>query len=920
MDEYIGTESFESYFKDAARDFFVYGYKVYDSFAKGRNTISQYWGYLESILNGEWQFDTKDEDNHSRLRMMPTGRDSADSIDDLYQYHNISYFGSCLNYLLNMDAGTYLNHDAGDIETLIDESINDDNIKANKEAVLMQWSETAFRPHADSDADIVRINTQLGLMTDLSAIILRRDKKKIKDHNNKKIDKTDIYKNQTTQLRFMESLGLIYNLKNYPKKLSEILNALSAPNLNPDKNRDNYWFKSQVTMKKLVGIVMDQVGVSEQEAAQRFGEMLDLFKGYFTLGEVGSIIRRRCENIYNDSGIRYFEFGHSYLMESLYDYNLIDLLVAMENGYFCLVKYNRRADKDSVEKVIIPLQIRISSDNGREYIMYYDIEDKKILALRLEFIERIIMYEDVKQIESSDHKVIYEDTNIDTLNRRLEIAKKMLERIWGVSTENTKVSSNWEKRLVESEIVLQYDKEKEYFILDRVKKEVRGIAEIIVNDGKGSMGTITIKVKSFPTREIRGWVRTFYKRVVKAHIGKAPKDTEDFRFENDSASMNSLYDEKGRKVDKSDVQYSITKKNHKSNTYKIYGKKVPASEGHASLFNSFFGKDAIVLADAFLKGGTQESKIKEELKKSGIGGKKSDALLTYAEKGGLIKNGEALYITSAADYLYDFLPLTRTESRWLISVLKDDLSSIFFEENVREELIKVLSHPIPEVELMPMKVDAVRRFDIHSGSSESHGNNDTIRKIYQAMHDEHYINVKQNNGKDIKCRPVRIEYSVKDDVFRLWYYNKKADQVMKINVPRIHDVEILDDRFRLSDEQEKADASINKPEHKYEIAVYFRDIRRIPDRILTEFSLWDKDCYYDPIKKVFTLKIRYNDWSDTNELVLRLMAYGPYIYIVSDRRLDDREEGPVLEKIKKNLEAQRDVCKSIEPSIRGMEH
>lgn len=74
-------------------------------------------------------------------------------------------------------------------------------------------------------------------------------------------------------------------------------------------------------------------------------------------------------------------------MQSLNDFNLIDLLYAIEKGMWCRIKYSHRIKDLETELFCYPLEIRVSNMRGREFLMYYEPFRRSYSALRLEFID-----------------------------------------------------------------------------------------------------------------------------------------------------------------------------------------------------------------------------------------------------------------------------------------------------------------------------------------------------------------------------------------------------------------------------------------------------------------------------------------------------------------------------------------------------
>ena len=126
----------------------------------------------------------------------------------------------------------------------------------------------------------------------------------------------------------------------------------------------------------------------------------------------------------------------------------------------------------------------------------------------------------------------------------------------------------------------------------------------------------------------------------------------------------------------------------------IEGDIVPSTEGHGALFNELFSKYAIVLAEAVL-GCSKENtsvnldEILKEKSQKAFGYYSQDEihkvraeLSLYIQNSELVdKEGKSRFILENGDYLYNLLPLTKMELRWLLTVLEDPLARIFLSED-----------------------------------------------------------------------------------------------------------------------------------------------------------------------------------------------------------------------------------------------
>lgn len=92
-------------------------------------------------------------------------------------------------------------------------------------------------------------------------------------------------------------------------------------------------------------------------------------------------------------------------MQSLNDYNLIDLLHAIEENYWCKIEYRHAVTGKKSSIICYPLEIRISSTGGREYLSFYEPFSRSYSNLRVEFIDSIEYIKD-GGITTKDGKII----------------------------------------------------------------------------------------------------------------------------------------------------------------------------------------------------------------------------------------------------------------------------------------------------------------------------------------------------------------------------------------------------------------------------------------------------------------------------------------------------------------------------------
>ena len=941
FNELIGTNSFDEIFKNSIRDYYIYGFKSFEQFAKGRQRINEQWEVFSRILGAKWYLE-KRKNGRNQITLKTEAVGSENPVDDLYFLHNLKQGGDYLAYLLDLDPRSDVRGGAGqlpvDCDTL--ESLEGKNGKRKLEdvneleyAIIQNWLNEIGQKGpgkgaagAGEDQDIcmpVRINRQLNIWSPSTRY-------------------GSGYRTVINRTGDLYAYGILENLKDDPKRRNRWLQkewaaySPSGKRYLRETSGNNYWFKSDLTMEKLA-----EACGADTHSRYRFlcelKSMCRFFSQYYPLGEIGTILASRCGNEVEEKEV--FRFKHNYLQRTLYDYNFIDLLTAIEKNCLCLVRYSHAVSSVSFEELMIPLEIRISVVNGREYVMYYHLTEQKIKALRLEFIDEITVYSSVKSIqkvkpaekkagqEGYTEEQILEELDVkflaSSVDKQIRTAKQMLRYIWGTEVSACVVSDSWRDQLITYEFDIACT-EQESYILSRLDRENRAGFE---------NHTLSI----FPTKELRTWIRSFYVRVRQV----SRMDTEDFHIDDDVEAMWGTY-YGGRYFQDRDLEASgrreITdsgKADRKAEcaefVYKIEGNRVPETEGHGALFHELFSRYMIILANAVLKCAADSRKnIEEALREEAV--KSLDyyntkeiesvvrELKAYARDSGLIdQNGQTIFVMPPCDYLFHLLPLTKVEVRWLLTILEDPLAGIFLTEEWRRGLKEILSRA-PRTD-GAFQIQKICYFDRYQGKGnlESEGKRISpsgritkkerifLKLIYEAMKSEKKIRVSFRNWKGEKrsviCAPAWVEYSRRDDIFRIWYVQHKTEKIMKINLPRITALTVLDgSRYHLDREKKLLEERYQDTMTKIKVEFY-QGKRNLPDRILTEFSLWKKKCIYDPQTEKYTMTLYYST-EDEKEILVRLLGYGPYIKILAS------EDNYVLEEIKRRIAVQRDLTQT----------
>jgi hypothetical protein len=144
---------------------------------------------------------------------------------------------------------------------------------------------------------------------------------------------------------------------------------------------------------------------------------------------------------------------------------------------------------------------------------------------------------------------------------------------------------------------------------------------------------------------------------------------------------------------------------------------------------------------------------------------------------------------------------------------------------------------------------------------------------------------RKGNTMFVRCRPVRLEYSEKDDKFRLITAGWRA--VSTVNLAKIKScAHYVGEREAVGDEKTVI----------YDmVIVKICDERNALERFMLHFAHFEKQAEKLD-KKHYLVKIKYAH-NDEPEMVIRILSFGPTVEVVSPNSFKDL----IIEKLKKQL-------------------
>ena len=209
------------------------------------------------------------------------------------------------------------------------------------------------------------------------------------------------------------------------------------------------------------------------------------------------------------------------------------------------------------------------------------------------------------------------------------------------------------------------------------------------------------------------------------------------------------------------------------------------------------------------------------------------------------------------------MPLTTLEKQWLKALLLDPRVRLFDPSEEGLEDVEPLFTP-----------DQFVYFDRYADGDDYSDPRyiEHFRTIIRAMHEKRKLRVRFHGHRGTRqsyiCIPYRLEYSSKDDKFRLitGFRNKP----LTVNLSRIDSVEILDpweeDEYRLPQEREK------------ELVMELYDTRNALERAMLHFSDLEKETERIDDRR-YRITLHYRQGDET-EILIRILSFGPVLKVI----------------------------------------
>lgn len=627
---------------------------------------------------------------------------------------------------------------------------------------------------------------------------------------------------------------------------------------------------------------------------QRLKYFSSFFSQYMVLSVLGNLIEKRVSTLIHNQEIdQIFRYKHNYIMESIYDFHLLDFLIAIENKCYCKLKIvpNPRKDK-TIKLFVLPLEIRISTSTGREHLIYYDPIHHSLGSTRIDYLSEIQIYKKIKEVRYSDGTVLTStDLQSKTVQQEIKHAKKWKTYIWGVDTGNLDgfPLNKDNQKPIHVHMVLKYDSSKDKDIKNRLDREKRH-GSITTKDDQ-----IEYKIDVLAPREMVPWVRSFYPYVISFNPPTSDTAHYTVNLQKDLNYLYSYYHDQNPLEDYEEYSSSTINTKPVQNKIEIitvegtlYDQSKAATKIHGALFNEYLSFQMRDMIDAISSLSNEDSQHYENIQDS-----KLLNILTDFKNSDLDKT----------TYLSAILPFTYMELRYLKTCLDNPYAKYFFDQSEIDELKDYIDQNHPH-KIKPFDSHYINYYDlpIVADIQHSHLFIQNLRTLIRllASQEHHEISFQYGSDKNnvMKCQPLWIEFDKQTHIFHL--IALQGHQLEKYLLDDIGpNITEIEDSYDYKEALQKA-KKIRKDNYT-SLTFTFRNTRNMADRVLNDFMPWKKECQYDYSKELFSLTLYFEE-SDKEDIIERIIKYGYFMRVESS---SDNSSQAIYKEILKRIEKQK---------------
>lgn len=258
----------------------------------------------------------------------------------------------------------------------------------------------------------------------------------------------------------------------------------------------------------------------------------------------------------------------------------------------------------------------------------------------------------------------------------------------------------------------------------------------------------------------------------------------------------------------------------------------------------------------------------------------------------LLKQREGVFLSKISENFY--VPLTQLQKSYIKTVLQDERIQLFLDA---EECAR-LQDLFADAAIL-WKPDDFYYYDRFSNKDDYRNPNyrQHFRTLIAAIESRQYVDISYESRTGHRVHhhylPCRLEYSIKNDKFRLLgieQSNRNGDRIEILNLDRMKEVELLP---AFVSQLPDIDQIIRSSYYKEPVRLRIYTNRNTLERTMLQFANYEKNTTKID-DNTYECLIYYNKKMET-ELLIEVLSFGPMIEVLGN----DRFLGQIRERLRK---------------------
>lgn len=260
----------------------------------------------------------------------------------------------------------------------------------------------------------------------------------------------------------------------------------------------------------------------------------------------------------------------------------------------------------------------------------------------------------------------------------------------------------------------------------------------------------------------------------------------------------------------------------------------------------------------------------------------------------LLEQKDDVFLSKISENFY--VPLTQLQKAYVKTILQDERIQLFLDADERIRLQDLFA----DVSVL-WKPEDFYYYDRFS-NKDDYGNphyQQHFRTLISAIDSRQYVDISYESKTGHRVHhhylPCRLEYSIKNDKFRLLgieQSNRNGDRIEILNLDRMKEVALLP---AFVSQIPDINQSIRNSYYKEPVRLHIHTERNALERTMLQFANYEKNTTKID-DNTYECLIYYNQKMET-ELLIEVLSFGPMIEVLGNERF--------LEQLKERLRKQK---------------